>query len=83
MNHCTIARSNTDNPKWSKEYLDACYTAFVDGYAQDIAAMSTLESRRRALDGLPDKFREQVKARVEELWQQRIAETHRTAQKGG
>ena len=71
MNHCTIARSNADNHKWSKEYLDACYTAFVDGYAQDIVAMSTVEARRRAIAELPEKFREQVKARVTELWEKK------------
>ena len=74
MNHCTVARDNESNPKWSKEYLDACYAAFVAGYAQDILRLSTVEARRRALAELPDKFREQVKAKVEELWLKRLAE---------
>lgn len=68
MNHCAISRENAENPKWSKEYLDSCYTAFVEGYAQDIIRMRSIEARRKAIAELPDKFREQVKAKVMELW---------------
>lgn len=68
MNHCAIARENKDNPKWGQEYLDACYAAFVDGYAADIMRLPTREQRRRAIEALPEKFREKVKAKVLEKW---------------
>lgn len=68
MNHCAIARDNESNPKWSQGYLDACYTAFVDGYADDIMRLPSRESRRRALNNLPEKFRAKVEAKVLEKW---------------
>lgn len=69
MNHCAIARENEGNPKWSQEYLDACYAAFVDGYAADIIRLSTREQRRRAIEALPEKFMETVRAKVLERWE--------------
>lgn len=69
MNHCAIARENEGNPKWSQEHLDACYAAFVDGYAADIIRLSTREQRRRAIEALPEKFREKVRAKVLERWE--------------
>lgn len=68
MNHCKTARDNEGNPKWSREYLDACYAAFVDGYAEDILKLQSLDARRRAIAALPDKFRPQVEARILEKW---------------
>lgn len=68
MNHCTIARENEGNPSWSREYMDTCYAAFVDGYVQDILRMSSRDQRKRAIDALPPKFREEVRAKVLEKW---------------
>lgn len=71
MNHCAIAREHEDDHKWSQEYLDACYAAFVEGYAQDIMRLPSLDARRRAIAALPDKFRPQVEARILEKWSKR------------
>jgi hypothetical protein len=71
MNHCAIARDNEGNPQWSREYLDACYAAFVDGYAEDIMRLPSLDARRRAVAALPDKFRKRVEARILEKWSKR------------
>jgi len=51
MNHCAIARENEGNPKWSQEYLDACYAAFGGDTNDWVGRVLTVQVENSSVGG--------------------------------
>lgn len=74
VNHCTIATANTDNPTWSLAWRQECEARWRADYparATEIAALDSLEARRKALEKFAEPNRSRIKAAMLALWGQR------------
>lgn len=74
MNRCAIARANEGNPSWSQAHAKACFARWLDdarGRAEEIAAIPSLEDRRKALEKFAEPNRSRIKAAMLALWGQR------------
>lgn len=65
---CGLRPCDSPACTWSEAYRLKCYQAWVDGHIRRIAAMRSLEDRRRALGELPPSLRTKVEAGIKSIW---------------
>lgn len=74
LNHCAIATANSENPKWSPAWRLEClarWHADSPARATEIAALDSLEARRKALEKFAEPNRSRIKLAMVALWGRR------------
>jgi len=74
LNHCAIATANSENPTWSPAWRLEClarWHADSPARASEIAALDSLEARRKAMEKFKEPQRARIKSAMLALWGQR------------